>query len=125
MTTVQRIYACRSRDLVRGRSFLLMWVWTSALITGQFVWQTAAPWLAATLLLSWGSFCTVNMIRCGRLHCYITGPVFLVAGTALLLLLLGAVSFPGAWINALALGALALGILLEIWRGKYAGSVSK
>ena len=42
-------------------------------------WNAARPWLWISALLVMGIGCVVNARRCGRLHCYVTGPIFLVA----------------------------------------------
>jgi hypothetical protein len=61
------------------RSYTIAWgIPTAALIAGVFtappgrtvVWSTALVWM--------GTACIVNALRCGRLHCYLTGPFFLL-----------------------------------------------
>jgi len=43
--------------------------------------RTAA--LVWTALLAWmGTGCVLNALRCYRLHCYISGPIFLLGGVA-------------------------------------------
>lgn len=46
-----------------------------------------AVWTAGCLLMS--GACFLNAMRCGRLHCYLTGPFFLVGGLASLFYGLG------------------------------------
>jgi hypothetical protein len=51
--------------------------------------QTAIPWAIA---FAWmGTGCALNALRCGRRHCFISGPVL--------------------WLGAIATGLVALGVL--------------
>ncbi|MEN8183065.1 MAG: hypothetical protein ABFS46_11080 [Myxococcota bacterium] len=118
------------RDLLSDRvvSFLvwklpaLVMVGTAFLSVGNvgrgLVWA-----LCLTVL---GGGCVANALRCGRLHCYLTGPLFLLmAGLSLLhgfdLLPLGSAGW--MWIGAGTLiGAVALTVLPERVWGKYARS---
>ena len=83
-------------------------------------WRTIV-WTVALVTL--GTACIVNALRCGRVHCYITGPFFLVM--ALVTLLYGAGILPlgrNGW-NLIGLtilvGAIALCCLPEMFFGKY------
>lgn len=68
------------RDWVTGvRSYSIAWgIPTLALVVGialpppvrTAVWSTALVWM--------GVACILNAIRCGRLHCFLTGPFFLL-----------------------------------------------
>ena len=49
-------------------------------------WRTVV-WTAALGIM--GTACIANAVRCGRLHCYITGPFFLVIAVITLLYGLG------------------------------------
>jgi drug/metabolite transporter superfamily protein YnfA len=51
-----------------------------------------------------GLTCVLNARRCGRTHCYATGPVFLVA--SLLLALVAGGVLPHGWVDGIGLGAL-------------------
>jgi hypothetical protein len=85
----------------RPGTVLLAWGIPSAviLLTVVFdvgvVWQTGA-WVAA---LAWaGAACLFNASRCGRVHCYITGPFFLLLAGASLGHGLGILPLgPGGW----------------------------
>lgn len=114
------------RDLASGASALIIW-WlpTVILVTTAFSFSNS-PILAAIwpVLLSWmGGVCLVNAKRCGRRHCYATGPFFLVLAVVSLLygfriLPLG----PSGWRTlavVLLVGSCALCCLPEwIW-GRY------
>jgi hypothetical protein len=68
------------RDWVTGpRSYSIAWgIPTLALVIGialpsparAVVWSTALVWM--------GVACILNALRCGRIHCYLTGPFFLL-----------------------------------------------
>ncbi len=83
-------------------------------------WQTAV-WAASFTTMGIG--CVVNALRCGRVHCYLTGPFFLAI--AVLTILYGlriAHLGPHGW-SVISLVALAGGALLccfsEALLGKY------
>ena len=48
-------------------------------------WPTGRTWLWIPALVVAGGTCIVNAGRCGRLHCYITGPFFLLAAVYVVL----------------------------------------
>lgn len=115
-----------SRDWVAGpRSYMVAWgIPTFALVVGIFlpprpgavIWAVALTWM--------GLACIANALRCGRLHCFLTGPFFLLmAGASLLhgfeILWLG--DYGCLWL-ALTLVAVGGGLLWyvpeRIW-GKY------
>jgi hypothetical protein len=70
-----------------------------------------------------GTACTANAVRCGRLHCYITGPFFLVMAVVTLLYGLGIVPLGVHGWSLIGLtilvGAIALCCLPELFFGKY------
>ena len=83
------------RDLLSsGRNTLLLYGLPSAAIVATFVRISmgssaplalpdavrAAVWAAACAVM--GGACLVNAMRCGRIHCYFTGPFLLAVGAA-------------------------------------------
>ncbi len=58
-------------------SFTLVAAVFMAPSTRTFVWAGALAWM--------GLACVANALRCGRLHCYLTGPFFLFMALASLL----------------------------------------
>jgi hypothetical protein len=73
---------CKSRDILssRLRIFLLYWLPAIAIVVAGVPaissgWRTVV-WIIA--LGTMGVACTVNALRCGRVHCYLTGPFFLL-----------------------------------------------
>jgi hypothetical protein len=79
-----------ARDLTSGGAGLLLWV-----VPGVILAVTATfggPFLVVllpVLLAFMGVACLVNARRCGRRHCYITGPFFLALAVFSLLYGLG------------------------------------
>ena len=114
-------------DLLSKRltSLLLWWVPITALIaTAVLDISSLTRTLAWTVsLLMMGVACLFNASRCGRVHCYFTGPFFLLLAVASFLHGLGMVSLgPHGWGGlgiTLLVGAFILAYLPErIW-GKY------
>lgn len=101
----------------------IWWLPTAAIVAAIFVnaLVRTAVWAVA---LSWmGAACLLNAYRCGRVHCYFTGPFYIIA--ALTSLLYGFGSLPlghRGWESigiVLIIGSLLLNYVPErIW-GRY------
>jgi hypothetical protein len=111
--------ACTTIDLAQNRIFLGMWALSVALIAGQFLWPEGKICLAPTLLASWGVFCSLNAIRCGRVHCRVTGPLCLLGAITLVLMSRGVVPLSGGAFNAIFFSGVAGAFALEAALGKY------
>ncbi len=69
-----------------SRSFAIAWgLPIAALIAAVFVEPPAKPLIWAAALVWMGAACLGNAARCGRMHCYFTGPFFLVMAVVALL----------------------------------------
>jgi hypothetical protein len=83
-------------------------------------WRTVTWTLALSVL---GAACTANAVRCGRVHCYLTGPFFLLMAAATLLYGVGVLPLGSNGWNLLGLtilvGAVTLCCLPELLFGKY------
>ena len=119
--------ACKSRDILssRWRVFILYWLPAIAIVMAGAPaitsgWRTVV-WTIA--LATMGVACIVNALRCGRVHCYITGPFFLLMALIALSYGLGFLHLGGNGWNLLSLvtliGAIALWFLPEMFLGKY------
>ena len=118
--------SCESRDILANPRSALLVFWLPAIaivVTGSpaFTHWRAIVWTIALVIMGLG--CIANALRCGRVHCYITGPFFLLMALASLLygvrvLRLG----PRGW-NIIGLvvlvGAIVLCCLPEMIWGKY------
>jgi len=107
------------------RVFLLYWLPAIAIVVAgvpaiSSVWRTVV-WTVA--LGTMGVACIVNALRCGRVHCYLTGPFFLLMALIALSYGLGMLHLVGNGWNLLGLmtliGAIALWCLPEMLLGKY------
>jgi hypothetical protein len=108
-----------SSDLACGGSAVLLW-WlpVAALIVGAN-WQklTLLLWIPALLVM--GAACLVNAARCGRVHCYVTGPLFLIAAVYVVLWGFHLVPMKLGIFLYTILGITVLAYLAEIPLGKY------
>src|SRR5215470_6061494 len=88
---------CESRDILssRRRVFVLYWLPAIAIVVAgapaiSNSWRTVV-WVVALTIM--GAACILNALRCGRVHCYITGPFFVLMALAALLYGLGILHF--------------------------------
>ncbi len=118
---------CKSRDILssRWRVFILYWLPAIAIVVAGVPaissgWRTVV-WTVA--LGTMGVACIVNALRCGRVHCYLTGPFFLLMALIALSYGLGMLHLGGNGWNLLGLialiGSIALWYLPEMFLGKY------
>jgi len=108
-------------DLAARRIGWLVWGVPGALFALGAAWDAARPWLWVPALAVAGSACVLNARRCGRLHCYLTGPLFLLAAAATVLDGLGVVALGRQPILLALVVGTALAYGLECARGKYVG----
>lgn len=118
---------CKSRDILSSpwRALLLFWLPAIAIgIAGNSVFSSRERTIVWTVALTiMGAACLANAMRCGRVHCYLTGPFFLLM--AAITALYGAGVLPlgrHGWSNiglAILIGAIALCCLPEMLWGKY------
>ncbi|MCA1854095.1 MAG: hypothetical protein LC647_17420 [Beggiatoa sp.] len=109
--------ACNHADWVaRRRTLALGWgLPSAALVCSLFVESPWRAWIWVSSLFWMGAACLVNAVRCGRTHCYFTGPFFLLMAGVTLFYGLGLLALgPRTWIW-LGLGLLAGTI--GLWRG--------
>ena len=117
----------KSRDLLSSPWLSLVVFWLPAIaiaVAGSSgfssYWRTVV-WTVALSIM--GTACIANALRCGRVHCYVTGPFFLLMALVTLLYGLGVVPLGGNGWNRIGLtilvGAIALCCLPELFLGKY------
>lgn len=118
---------CRSRDILSSplRTFVVFWLPAIAIVVSGALaigngWRTVV-WVVSLVVM--GAGCVVNAVRCGRVHCYITGPFFLLMALAALLYGLGILPIGGNGWNLLGLillaGVIVLWCPLEMLWGRY------
>ena len=114
------------RDWVSSyRSYVVAWgLPTAALLGAIFIVPPAKTLILAVALVWMGTACLANAVRCGRVHCYFTGPFFLLMAVAVLLHGIEVVWLgPSGWTwlgVTIAVGAGGLWILTERVWGKFA-----
>jgi hypothetical protein len=91
--------------------FVLVWcvpIFLGLVISNAPVARTTAS-LAWAAIFAWmGGACLVNAVRCGRVHCYVSGPIFLIGGLATTLLGLGVIDFGASGLSLIVSATLAL-----------------
>src|SRR6266581_4267046 len=107
-----------SSDLLRDRR--VSWLWPAAFVLAGVGWLlvpgAAGALLAAAGFAVAGSLCVANAVHCRRVHCAVTGPLYLVAAL-LFVAKAGGWSIPGGWIVAGAGMGTAVAFVPE-WLGK-------
>ena len=118
---------CKSRDILssRLRVFILYWLPAIAIVVVGAPaisngWRMVV-WTIALITMS--GACIVNALRCGRVHCHITGPFFLLMAFAALSYGFGILHLGTNGWNLLGLiglvGTIVLWYLPEMFLGKY------
>jgi hypothetical protein len=110
---------CETSDLARGWSAVLFWgLPVIALVVGSYYPRVRLVlWISALVVM--GVACLRNAVRCGRVHCYVTGPLFLLAAAYVALSGFHFVPMqPGLFLDII-LAVAVLACLAEIPFGKY------
>ena len=99
----------------RPLPFAIVWgIPIAVLFSTNFTQAYLPP--AVTLLtvagaLAWmGLSCVINAVRCGRLHCKFSGPIFLLGSGAILASGFGSLGSPGLFINEILWGTVILAL---------------
>lgn len=112
--------ACKRNDLANRIVKWLLWGVPIALfVFGGFVGAFPCMLLWTPALLVAGTACVVNAARCGRLHCYLTGPLYLAGVIATLLVGLEFAPPRWNWIAMGVVGGTVLSVAPEWVRGQY------
>ena len=117
----------KSRDILSSplHAFAVFWLPAIAIVVAgssgfSSGWRTIV-WTVALSIM--GAACIVNARRCGRIHCYLTGPFFLVMALVTLLYGLGVVPLGHNGWNLIGMtiliGAIVFCCLPEMFLGKY------
>lgn len=100
--------ACSQSDLVHRRIAWVVWeIPAVLLVVGGFIGPGVQTLLWPLALVIMGARCMVNAARCGRLHCYMTGPLYLIAAIASVLLGLELAALQWSWIALWIVGGTA------------------
>lgn len=110
---------CEADDLVGRKSGMLLWCLPTLAIFVGLTWDAARPWLWIPALFVMGIGCAVNARRCRRVHCYITGPIFLLGAIYMILAEGNMVPLRPNIFVLLVLGGAALACATELPFGRY------
>ena len=111
---------CTEKDFTRRRIGWLLWgVPAAALMVGSLVAPVPRMLLWTPAFVIAGVACVVNAAHCGRVHCYITGPLYLLAALATVLVGTELVPWRWTWIGCAVIGGTLLAYVPEWVRGKY------
>lgn len=110
---------CEPNDLLSQKSGIFLWCLPiAAVIVGSY-WPKMRPWLWIPAFLIMGIACLVNARRCGRLHCYFTGPVLVLAAIYVALAAANLVPLRPGTLLAVVLVSTLLACLAEVPLGRY------
>ena len=111
---------CGEQDFARRSIAWLLWgVPAAVVILGSLMAPVLRMLLWTPAFAVAGVSCVVNAARCGRVHCYITGPLYLLAAVATLLAGMEFVPLRSSWIGGAAIGGTILAYVPEWVRGRY------
>ncbi len=114
-------------DLLSDRvaTIAIYWLPIAVLVASGF-FRMSSGWrgaIWAVALITMGAGCLVNALRCGRVHCYATGPFFLLVAVLAVLYSLGLIPLGVHGWNTISLitliGGIALYYVPERLFGKY------
>jgi hypothetical protein len=115
----------QQRDLLcSGKKMFRFWCLSAFAFALGFFVSPALRTILWTLSLGFmGTLCLLNASRCGRVHCYFTGPFFVLGAIASLGYGIGLLPFgPSGWKwigNITIIGAIVLSAIPEFVFGRY------
>jgi hypothetical protein len=110
---------CSPNDLTGGWAAWFLWYVPILFVIVGSSWSRGRVWLWVPAFAVMGAGCLANAVRCGRIHCYVTGPLFLLAAVFVALSGLGVVSLHPGLFLLIVLGAGCLALCAEIPLGRY------
>jgi len=116
--------SCKARDLVRGPSVILQWGLPCDRPDSWLVLAEEELFLWIPAFLTMGLACLANAARCGRIHCYITGPLSLLALVYVGVSAFHLVPMDAGYFLDIVLGLTILAFLAEFPLGRYRKSAS-
>lgn len=119
--TARPAEVCPGNDLVATRWSLAIWWICGAAIIAGFSTPHWRPLLWICGMGISGALCVVNAVRCHRMHCYITGPVFLLGALLTALNIAGVTAIPWQWLGLGVVIGVVAGMVIENFTGRYAG----
>jgi hypothetical protein len=110
---------CSPGDLVGQKAAWFLWYLPIGLLVAGLNWDRGRVWLWIPAFVVMGVGCLLNAARCRRIHCYFTGPLYLLAAVFVALSASGVVSLHPDLFLLVVLGACCLALCAEIPLGRY------
>jgi len=110
---------CNPKDLTTRKTAWLLWCLPSAGVLVGFFWAEGRAWIWIPAFLVMGGGCLANANRCGRLHCYFTGPLYILAALYVALSMFGIVRLNPGLFLLIVLGVSCAALVLETPFGRY------
>ena len=98
----------------------VVWYLPGLLLVAGMFWSKGRLRLWTPALLLAGLACVVNAARCGRLHCYLTGPLYLLGAAYVVLAQWKVLPLRPFWFLTVLVTASFFSQLAETPLGKYA-----
>jgi hypothetical protein len=111
---------CLKRDLIPTRIVVAVWYLPTLLVLAGLFAPGARAWLWIPSFAVMGIACLINARRCGRLHCFVTGPLFLAGAVATVLDAFEITNLGGRLIAGIVIIGTVVGYGLEWKYGTYA-----
>ncbi|HKW89072.1 MAG TPA: hypothetical protein VJN21_09965 [Candidatus Acidoferrales bacterium] len=109
----------RAPDLLCSTSSWFLWWLPGAAVFAGASWPAGRPWLWIPAFGVMAAACLINAAQCGRMHCYFTGPLFLLAALYVAAGKLGLVPMYAGTLLIVVVAGTVLAFLAEIPLGKY------
>lgn len=119
MDNSSRSSECSAKDLTGRKAAWFFWYLPIFLVIVGESWSRGRVWLWTPAFLVMGVGCLANAAQCGRTHCYITAPLFLLAAVFVAVSALGIVALHPGLFLLVVFGACCLAQCAEIPLGKY------
>jgi hypothetical protein len=110
---------CSQNDLLGRKTAWLFWYLPILFVIVGSSWSHGRVWLWIPAFLAMSIGCLANAARCGRIHCYVTAPLFLLAAVFVALSAFGVVVLHSGLFLLVVFGACCLACCAEIPLGKY------
>jgi hypothetical protein len=110
---------CSPGDLTGQKAAWVLWYLPIILLVVGLNWDRGRVWLWTPAFVVMGLGCLANAARCGRIHCYFTGPLYLLAAAFVALSALGVATLHPSLFLLIVLGACCVALCVEIPLGKY------
>jgi hypothetical protein len=111
---------CAANDLISTWWACTVWCASGAAFLCGFSMARWRPELWIASLSVAGALCLINAVRCRRMHCLITAPVFLIGALLTALNTASVIAIPWKELGWGVVVGLGVGMLAEMLVGRYA-----